>query len=181
MVSARYERDSALGQVQALECKVNELLSAGKKRMEAQKALEKDNKELKKQVEDLKKHASAAEQAVNVEKYRLQTLETERDRLVIENGVLLKEGKKLSGENKGLILKLDESGVELVNALELGYRKCLSRLEGAGVDVVGHSFDDFCVLISPRGILLLVREVAESEASKAGMPRELVIILLDFV
>lgn len=150
LVVAREERDNTLNRVKILEVKVDELTSASKKRLEAQKSTEKDNRELKKQVEDLKKHASSAEQALNVERCKLQTLEAERDRLLVENQDLSKEIDKLAGENKNLSLKLDESGVEIVNALESGYGKCLSRLEGAGFDVTGHSFDDFCVDLAEK-------------------------------
>lgn len=121
LVAAREERDDALSQVKVLETKIDKPTSASKKRLEIQKATEKENLELKKQVEDLKRHSSSTEQALNAEKCKLQTLEAELDRLLVENRDFSKEVNKLAEENKSLSLKLDESDVEIVNALESGY------------------------------------------------------------
>lgn len=51
--------------------------------------------------------------------------------------------EKVDEENKSLRLEVQKGVEDVTRALGYGYNRCLGRLSASGVDISGHSFEDY--------------------------------------
>ncbi|XP_074369604.1 uncharacterized protein LOC141711053 [Apium graveolens] len=140
-----------------LEAEVSSLRVERKKLMAGYSELEKrssdlttDNTALSKKVGEMEVEKQSLNATVSELEMRLSEVEKERDELKgkcegLERHV---EGMDSSyrlivGENTSLKAEVEKGIEDIANALGDGYGRCFARMQGAGYDTTGHSFEDY--------------------------------------
>lgn len=91
---------------------------------------------MEKQVKDIKADLKVMESSCDEEKKGRETLETEVDEL-------RRAKQEVVDENEALKGKVQKGIEDIAGALGDGYGRCLARLAADGVDVAGHSLEDY--------------------------------------
>lgn len=121
----------------AVERRVDELEKQEVERAVELKELKLDNEKLKEVVDSGSKELSELrERAASRDK----ELEAARSELSILKGANEVFEKTIND----LRLDLERSVADLAQGIGAGYQGCYDRLKGSGIDLTGHSFDDYC-------------------------------------